>query len=625
MSDLRFVFSPLAVLLTMTALLAQQPNSPAASMTWNGVDGPGYPIVSVVDVTLSPALDLEIVGPPGQPYLLGLAPAGLLPAGIPTPFGFLDQDWSQGLVSLLDGITFGGTILDPLARTGANGQSNWTFPLAPGTATSFGAFQCLLVDPGAPGGFGLTAATDLTVVPGGPGFGIHVSSTNGRSGNTGTSTSPLPTITEGLARARATGTARVVVAAGTYAESPTFIDGISVVGGFDGNFQPNPTAMPIIEVGHVPARIRGVTRPTLLHRLRIVAAPGGTFVDPDSIALIAINCTSALTIEDCELVAATGGFGRPGLPGTIGAAGRDGEDGGDGVSGAVGRSQGGASPGTGSPVYPRGFGGGLGGSGGSGFLSAWSGAAGWGPAGGLFGVGGTDVVTPASGGNGARGQDATADGARGIDGSAGTAFTLSAQGFERGGSTSGLDGGNGSGGGGGGGGGGVDNLGGPLGMPPSDFGGGGGGGGEGGGGGLGGGGGENGGNSIALVLFNASPTLTSCLLEAADGGQGGVGANGAAGAPGGSGGSGGQGDGNAGNGGRGGDGSAGGSGGGGGGGRGGSSHGLVRNAASMVDLSTVTITIGTAAIGAPGGRHGDLSTTAPSGADGSASPVLVTP
>ena len=65
-------------LVLATAATAQQPNSASASLTFDGIDGPSWPIVLPLNVqTWNSDLTLDIHGPPLQPFILVYAPAGV--------------------------------------------------------------------------------------------------------------------------------------------------------------------------------------------------------------------------------------------------------------------------------------------------------------------------------------------------------------------------------------------------------------------------------------------------------------------------------------------------------------------------------------------------------------------
>lgn len=609
----------LLILLLAAMAAAQQPNIPSATLIWGGVDGPPWPIDVVIDSTRNQRLDLQVVGVPNQPYLITNTPAGLLPSGLATPFGLLDQNFAQSYLVVLDGFNPTASVLGAFATTGSSGSSEWVFPISFGSTSLIPGLQAAVGDPAAAGGFALTAATRLEItttpllVPGDP---VHVSPGGSDVSGRGTAGEPVETIAFALALAQSNGSTEVRVAAGTYVESVLFEDGISVLAGFDANFAPDPLAITRVEVGCMPARADGIVAPTTLRGLTFVAA-SGTPVSPSSIAFEASNCSSNLVFLQCSFEAGDGSNGMGGVPGIPGIAGQN------GFPGTDARSRG--TNGSGSPAPRKGFGGGAGGdvSGGGGIGSP--GLPGLGPCRGAGGPGGPGGSV--SQGPGGPGFMPTCVGADGLDGAASPLQFLSMGTVTTGVAASGGDGLPGSGAGGGGGGGGT-----PSGtFTAARIGGLGGSGGEGGGSGTGGQGGTDGGSSIGLVLVASHAHLQDCLFLGGQGGTGGSGGAGGAGAPGGSGGAGAPGSGVPGSGdgargGPGGNGAPGGGGGGGAGGNGGSSIGVLHDAASAPTLSPGTQLLGGQA-GFPGfgGMNGNGLTSGADGLMGVVSLVLQAP
>lgn len=420
---------------------------------------------------------------------------------------------------------------------------------------------------------------------------VFVSATTGNNANPGTKAQPVATIGQGLTVAVGQGVANVLVAAGTYNESPIFLNGRSVRGGYDATTWVTPSGTTTVQVGTTAATANSITTATTISRLRIVAsnAPAGQ----SSIALRSVSSSSQLVFEDCTFQAgnagATVGVPAPGVPGPGGGNGNPGSPG--NCDGPQGGGGGGGSSVAGCP-------GGIGGSGGApgsnnGSFGTVGGCSGGSPGpGGAFGDPGATGVNGTAGANGA-------DGTGGTPGSnAGTVVGGVWTPLASGAGVSGL---NGRGGGGGGGGGAQD-------VVFAGDGGGNGGGGGGGGGGLGtgGGGGFGGHASFAVYLFDSSPVLLRGTYVSGSGGAGGAGANGGTG---GNGGSGGAGAANCtsevGRGGNGGAGGRGGHGGGGAGGPGGPSYAIWREGTSAPSIvSTVSSTIGIGGAGGNGGLSG---------------------
>lgn len=610
---------PAIIVLVLSAgLLGQQPNTADARATWGGVDGPPFPIMISVNAAVTSSLDFSVEGNPNQPYILGQAPAGVLSSGASTPFGLLDLDLGSGLTIVLDGLNFtSGSLFDPFARTDSSGSSVWTIPVG-GASQTLGGLQVLIGDPGAANGYTLTAASEVAI--NNTLTGIYVSAATGSPGNPGTQSMPLDSISGGIALAQMSGVPAppVLVATGTYTESPSFVEGVSVHGGRDQSNNWQATSTPsTVDVGQTPAQATGITSPTTISLLEFIAANAST-PSAASIALRVESSDANLLFDECRMMA---GDGAPGAAGPTGSQGSAGSGAGGGLAGS---SSSGGSGGGGSGSGTRA--GGDGGSGGDPGIDGADGMPAAPPAstpGGAGGDGGncSGILIPTSGQDGQDGNNG-GTGAHGGPAVAGGSVQL-----QSGTWTAGQGGGNGSagtdgaGGGGGGGGGGasVPSL--PI-CSPSG-GGGGGGGGEAGSGGDGGEGGSNGGASFAVFLFNASPVFEDCDFDAGDGGDGG---HGGTGGPGGVGGGGGLGGAvaalPAGEGGDGGDGGDGGPGGGGAGGAGGPSFAIYEAGSSTAILSgSSTVVGGSGGLGGVGGQDGAGQSSAPDGPPGPAGSI----
>jgi hypothetical protein len=581
------VWSLVSILAVSSSAAAQQPNTPTASAVWGGTNGPTWPIG--VTATPSVPLTFAVSGFPFQPYLLAHAPAGLAAGAIPTPFGIVDLDLSLGLDFVLNG--FGGTApLDFFATTGPTGTSSWSFNLSPSMVGSLGGFQTLVGDPTSPGGYKLSAATSINVVPVQV---FYVSSTTGAPGNPGTMAAPVQTISQALALAAAAAPAWVRVASGTYAESPTFQSGVTVFGGLDPVTWLSSPAPSVIQVSAGGAVIAASASPHL--QSLAFQAPNATGPGASSIAM-RVLAGAAPTFSVCTFTAGSGAAGSAGPNGTAGA---------NGSAGGAGDTGWNYTPsGAGGSAGIGGLSGGVGGTGGWQISNGSVGSPGSGPSGGPGGFPG-GYTTCGGGFTGPGGPGVPGgDGSPGAGGVAAGAGTLTGAGaFLPGNGGSGAAGAHGSGGGGGGGGGGTANF-----VPSCNpaNGGGGGGGGGGGFGGAPGTGGGGGGASFGVAILSASPAFLACTFNTGNGGTGGTGGNGAVGGAGGAPGPGGYGA-NVTFGGPGGAGGAGGSSGGASGGSGGPSCGIARSASSVVSTSGCTFNVGSPGSGGAGG-------TAPSGA-----------
>jgi len=149
------------IFVALGASLAQQPNTPNASMVVNGVSGPPYPITGV---TLPVGLIQNVVVSSvatNAPFVLFGAPS-LYANGWPVLGGeLLDVNIGAGAFVLADGVANPAVF-----NTGAGAfVANLLLPVTATIGTQT-AFQCLVADPSAPSGARLTAATDTTVSPG---------------------------------------------------------------------------------------------------------------------------------------------------------------------------------------------------------------------------------------------------------------------------------------------------------------------------------------------------------------------------------------------------------------------------------------------------------------------------
>jgi hypothetical protein len=601
---MKSLISLFAVVLLALPSGAQQPNTAAASMTFNGINGPSLPIVLPINVqTWGPVLALEISGAPNRGFALVTAPAGVIVPGIPTQFGIVDLDLSGGFSILLDGLGLEApNLLSFISNTSPSGTRSFALTVTAASAGIAAGLQCLVEDPSSASGFRLTAATLLTIVDA-PANAVFVSHSRGAPGNPGTAGFPFLTYAEGINAALAAGVPypEVRIEHGSYAITGSLIfhAGMSVTGGLDPiGWVHVPGTYSTIDVGTEPADIEGAVAPTTIRGMEVIASGVGR--NEASIALWAKD-SSALTFIACRFQSAGGPDATAGAPGASGANGGNGSmPGGNGNPGGVHGNghpndggNGGAGGGVGSDGNNGVAGQGPGGAGGplsAGALCGGTNNASGGGNGGAAanGVGGLVIYLPGG----------TLDGDTWYPGSSGNG---------------GASGGPGKGGGGGGGSGGNGCT-----FSSGNGGGGGGGGGEGGG---GGGPGPNGGASFAVHLHDSIAVFQDCVFATGDGGDGGAGG---AGAVGGSGGTGALGNSssvtNVGNGGKGGNGSAGGKGGGGPGGHGGPSFGVFKSGTSAVTLNGNNVfNVGSG--GAPGsggtapagGNAGQAGSPGPSG------------
>jgi hypothetical protein len=431
-------------------------------------------------------------------------------------------------------------------------------------------------------------------------------SKNGNDLNPGTRALPKLTVQAAI-NAASVVMNHVYISEGTYDESITLNNGISLFGGYSANNNwvrgaqfPVTIRSNIINNGRIiTVTGNNITNPTTLAYLTIQ----GRDTNVQSTSVYAMHCTNctALTIRTATLL---GGSAGPGAPGSAGAQGDTGGNGANGQNGTCDANINGAPGGPGgSSTCNRG--GGYGGTGGRyGSNRGTDGLPGnFGSSGGSAGNGGDPGRAGNPGTNGAPGGPGT-HGSGGNGGAVQLNFWVSANGSA---GTAGEDG-NGGGGGGGGGGQGCT-------FCDDGNGNGGGGGGAGGCAGGGGGGGSGGGSSFGLFLVNSTGiTLINTTVTSGNGGTGGTG-----GTAGGGGGAGTRGLGatactsEIGAGGNGGNGGAGGAGGMGGGGAGGASWAIYR-VSTTVNLTGGTISGGNGGLGgAAPGAGGNPGAPGPSG------------
>jgi hypothetical protein len=460
-----------------------------------------------------------------------------------------------------------------------------------------------------------------------PDDAVYVSR-SGDDAGTGSIGDPLRTIMKGLAMANDAGLDLVVVHMGTYREDVELIDGISLVGGFDTDFEAHDPDIYVTTIdgsgGSATVIARGITTETNFIGFEVIGNHTGSRGAP-AIAMWVEDSSDSLFINSTILVATDGTNGRLGTDGAHGGLGLDGGTG-DGatttamtcadlnfggmgafgtcagveVSGGFGADNACPVPNAdqpdGSPGLPVAGGGAAGSGGCDAFLAS-------------CGMCWVDFChNPGTDGQSGLGGLDGAGGPGGTDND-GNFNSITASGWSPatgGGAGSGSAG---SGGGGGGAGAGAASVGG---CDQHQIGGTGGGGGAGGCGGERGTSGTGGGGSFGLVVYGGvMPTLRDSQVISGDGGRGGPGGDGGVGGSGGIGGDGGtKGAGTAWcsePGGDGGNGGGGGAGGGAGGSPGGPSFAIYRAggapAADWLDPSNV-LTHGSGGLGGNGGKGG---------------------
>ncbi len=461
--------------------------------------------------------------------------------------------------------------------------------------------------------------------------GIFVSSAGSNSASCGlTPATACQTVAYGVIRGAQTARTQVYVQTGTYTGVVVMVNGISIYGGYDINWQRGPYSDPAHRVTLVGAKDTGtggageflavrahdLIVPVTIDDL-IIDGPTATDAGKSSYGVHVFAAT--ITLHAVQVIAGDGAAGSNGTAGTdassisVAGTGATGGAGNEYTTSCDNSSRGGGGGGAtnacASSPSARSMSGGTGGAGGlmdttcsccsydfnetaglgGGYATYSAGAAG------APGGGGPPNDPACNGGGGVTGGFGNGGAiANGGGGSGAVGATLS-NGYWS--ARSGSSGGTGENGGGGGGGGGSGGCG----SGVDAYGAGGGGGGAGGCAARGGGGGAGGGGgSFGVFAANGSTaTLTACVISRGTGGAGGIGGTGGRGQPGGGGGPTGNHPGTS-PAGSGGSGGHGGHGGGGGGGAGGRSVGVAYTSDSAVSVDA-TITGGSAGGGGLGG------------------------
>jgi hypothetical protein len=432
----------------------------------------------------------------------------------------------------------------------------------------------------------------------------------GNDVNPGDQFSPKATITGAMATAIALGRSQVYVAAGTFSGPLTLNNGISLYGGYNataGWSRSAANVTSIVSSTNIGVSASGINVSTIFDRFTVISG-NATVPGANSIGIDIANSSSALEIRNSVINSGNGAAGSTGGRGVDGVAGDPGSPGQTGCDGCSNNGNGGGGGfsscgATGGPGGRGGYGegnsdgrsggGGSGGAGGGNLGSAAQGCSNTccsSPCRGVNGGTGGSGNTGSSGGHGGGGN-----------GAGGVTFGAWVGSSGQNGAAGGAGGSGAGGGGGGGGSSNVDLLFGCGSICNDDRGGGGGGGGAGGCPGTGGIGGTGGGGSFGIFVFNSSPVIAGCTIDAGNGGAGGVGGRyGDGGAGAGGGGIGASQD-DSGQGGLGGGGAGGGRGGSGGGGGGGVSYCVYRFNSGSTSLISNNYVAGSGGAGGSGG------------------------
>ncbi len=156
-------------------------------------------------------------------------------------------------------------------------------------------------------------------------------SPQGLDTNAGTRGSPFLTITKAIDSAAADGVKHtVIVANGTYGESVTLADGVSVYGQYDSSTWIRDTSANSIINGVAPSGSHesavvasNITSPTMFEHF-LVVGPGNQNAGGDSYAIYASNSNANLVITRNIIFGGHGGQGLAGTPGSSGSAGVNG-------------------------------------------------------------------------------------------------------------------------------------------------------------------------------------------------------------------------------------------------------------------------------------------------------------
>lgn len=373
--------------------------------------------------------------------------------------------------------------------------------------------------------------------------GIFVDTISGNDGNSGTRPSPKKTLAAAIAAAAGANPVKsVFVSKGTYAETVTLANGVSLYGGYDaaaGWSRAESNLTTIASPAPVAISGSGLTAGLTIQMFGVWSADAsGTGANGDgqsSYGVVIRDSPGGVTLDKMSITAGNGTMGLAGVAGAVGLPGTNGGNASGITHGVSGGSPCGAAGGRGADAgggYP-----GLPGSAGTNVIGGGSAAPGGSP-------GSAGFCNSTASGNGGSAPPVSTNGGPGFDGVGGTSNValgiLDASGWYL--PPAGAAGGDGTPGGGGGGGGSGGGTGHGHTFLCSDCvshpGGAGGGGGGGGCGGSGGAGGRGGGGSFAVVIVNSTVAITSTVLTAGNGVNGGDGGDGGQGGTDGSGGSG---------------------------------------------------------------------------------------
>ena len=166
-------------------------------------------------------------------------------------------------------------------------------------------------------------------------FAIHVSSSQGSSGGSGTLADPIDTISAGLSRAQSLGFSYVLIEAGNYNENIEMVDGISLLGGMDSSFflRDPSNYLTVVEgiAGTPTLKAININSATAVEGLSIFAP--SSELPSDSVIGVYIEDSSAALLFSDNIILTDDA--EDGLDGGNGGDGDNGEDGFSGSDGGI--------------------------------------------------------------------------------------------------------------------------------------------------------------------------------------------------------------------------------------------------------------------------------------------------
>ncbi len=151
-----------AVSILSCVLVAQQPNSAAATAVFDNHNHPAAGTGPIITNTVGTTVSFSVTGAPSAGFLLAATSGAASPVGIPVFGGQVDLNLANPLHIWADGLSFStGGLMDLLANTGT-GTASFTFPICNAYMQSTNTFQVAVASPASPFGLTLSAATTFT-------------------------------------------------------------------------------------------------------------------------------------------------------------------------------------------------------------------------------------------------------------------------------------------------------------------------------------------------------------------------------------------------------------------------------------------------------------------------------